>query len=116
MKDFVPLFLFLGLKTAGIAVNAVLDRNVDSDGIIKKNGARNGGMDNGYDGREHENLRGTERKVQGRRESDGLNRISGQAGQPKISRSRSGVRASLLAAQQTKNFESINPTIHIDEW
>ena len=116
MRDFVPLFLFLGLKTAGIAVNAFLDRSVESDGIIKTNSARNGGTDNGYDGRKQEDLRGTEREVQGRRVGDGLNRSESQRPKSRLRGSKRGIRASLLTEQQIEDFEAINPTIHVDEW
>ena len=93
-----------------------LDKNTDSDGIIKKNGVRNGGTDNDYDGERQEDLRGTKREVQGRPVGNGLNRSSSQERQSEVLGSQSSVRASLLTEQQTEDFESINPTIHVGEW
>lgn len=93
-----------------------IDKNNDSDGIIKKNSVRNVGTDNDYDGERQEDLRGTEREVQGRPAGDGTNRSSSQVGQSEILGSQGSVRASLLTEQQAADFESINSTIHFDEW
>lgn len=92
------------------------DRIATDSAIIKKNDTKNGGVADGNDGRGQENLRGTAGRVQGRQRSTRNNQNESQGQSSQNERSQGGFRATLLADKEIDNYESINPTIHTDEW
>ena len=85
-------------------------------GIIKENDAENWGAADGNDRRGQEDLRGTAGRVQGRQGSTRNNQNKGQGQKFENGRSQGGFRVTLLTDKEIDNYESINHTIHADEW
>jgi len=92
-----------------------LDKTTKNSGIIKKNGAENGGVADGNDGRGQEDLRGTAGRVQGRQVGFGDNRGESRVPQARYEGIKGNVRG-VLTEKQNSAYEGINPTIHADEW
>lgn len=92
-----------------------LDKITKDGGIIKKNGAKNGGVADGNDGRGQEDLRGTAGRVQGRQGSTRNNQGNSERQGARYEGIKRNVRG-ILTEKQNSAYEGIDPTIHADEW